>query len=68
MSFKNLDVWKLVRELVIEIHKMTLTKLPKTGSLADKVLYVSLHDKLEILGRKLNLLIQSVTKGHISEK
>ena len=125
MSTKNLDVWKLVRELVIEIHKMTLTKLPKfemfeegsqirrsiksvkstivegygrrrykqefirfltyaiasndetidhletlfeTGSLADEVLYASLHDKLEILGKKLNLLIQSVSKSHISEK
>ena len=29
MSYKNLDIWKLSRELVIEIHKMTLEKLPK---------------------------------------
>ena len=125
MSYKSLDVWKLSRELVIEIHVMTLTKLPKfemfeegsqirrsiksvkstivegygrrkykqeflrflsyaiasndetidhletlfeTGLLVDKTLYTSLHDKLVILGKKLNLLIQSVTKGHISEK
>ncbi len=29
MSYKNLDIWKLSRELVIDIHKMTLTELPK---------------------------------------
>jgi four helix bundle protein len=125
MSYKNLEVWQLVREVVIEIHQMTLTELPKfemfeegsqircsiksvkstivegygrrrykqeflrflsyaiasndetidhletlfeTGSLEDKALYVSVHDKLEILGKKLNLFIQSVSKSHVSEK
>jgi len=29
MSFKNLEIWQLARELVIDIHKMTLNKLPK---------------------------------------
>ena len=29
MSYKNLEIWKLSRELVIDIHKMTLTELPK---------------------------------------
>ena len=29
MSYKNLEIWQLVRELVIDIHKMTLDKLPK---------------------------------------
>ena len=28
MSYKNLEIWQLSRELVIEIHKITLT-LPK---------------------------------------
>jgi four helix bundle protein len=125
MSYKNLDVWKLAKKLAVEIHKMTLTGLPKfelyeegsqircsiksvkanivegygrrrykqeflrylafaiasndetidhletlfeTGSLTDKELYNSLHEKLEILGKKLKLLIQSVNQGHISEK
>jgi len=125
MSYKNLEIWKLAREVVIDIHKMTLEKLPKfeiyeegnqirkssksvkstivegygrrrykqefirylhfaiasndetidhletlfeTGSLVDKEIYDSIHDKLEILGKKLNLFIQSVEKGHISEK
>ncbi len=29
MSYKNLEVWRLARELVIAIHKMTLVELPK---------------------------------------
>jgi four helix bundle protein len=29
MSYKNLQIWKLADELAIEIHKMTLTMLPK---------------------------------------
>lgn len=29
MSYKKLEIWQLARELTIEIHKMTLTDLPK---------------------------------------
>ena len=29
MSYKKLEVWKLARELVIDIHNMTLEHLPK---------------------------------------
>ena len=29
MSYKNLEIWKLADELAVEIHEMTLTKLPK---------------------------------------
>ena len=29
MSYKNLEIWKLSRELVIDIHNMTLNELPK---------------------------------------
>jgi len=29
MSYKNLEIWQLARELVIDIHAMTLSKLPK---------------------------------------
>lgn len=29
MSYKNLDIWKLARELVIDIHKTTIHTLPK---------------------------------------
>jgi four helix bundle protein len=125
MSYKNLEIWQLARELVIDIHKMTLTKLPKfemfeegsqirkssksvrstivegygrrrykqefirfltyaiasndetvdhletlyeTKSLSDEPLYQYLHDRSDLLGKKLNLFIQSVGKGHMSEK
>ena len=40
----------------------------ETGSLTDEVLYSNLHERLEMLGRKLNSFIQSVTKEHMSEK
>ena len=29
MSYKNLEIWKLAEEIVIEVHAMTLAKLPK---------------------------------------
>lgn len=45
-----------------------LETLFETESLKDKELYETIHDKLEILGKKLNLFIQSVEKEHISER
>lgn len=125
MSYKKLEILQLARELVIDIHKMTLTKLPKfemfeersqirkssksvrstivegygrrrykqefirfltyaiasndetvdhletlyeIKSLSDEPLYQSLHNRSDLLGKKLNLFIQSVGKGHMSEK
>ncbi len=29
MSYRSLEIWQLSREIVIEIHKMTITKLPR---------------------------------------
>ena len=29
MSYRNLEIWKLSCRLVVDIHKMSLTKLPK---------------------------------------
>jgi len=117
MSYKNLEIWKLADELVVEIHEMSLTKLSKfemyeegsqirrssksvkativegygrkrykaefvkylvyslgsndettdhlenlyrTKSLQDESVYNYLHGKLEILGKKINLLIKGV--------
>ncbi len=125
MSYKNLEIWRLAREIVIDIHKMTLNNLPafemfeegrqirkssksvkssivegygrrrykqefirfltyaiasndetidhletlfETDSLTDEMLYNDQHDRLEVLGKKLNLFIQSVENGHMSEK
>ena len=120
MSYKNLEIWQEARTLVIDIHKMTLQKIPKfelyeegsqirkssksvkqtivegygrrrykrdyirfliyaissnnetidhletlyeTDSLKDEKLYKNLHDRLEILGKKLNNFIQSIEKN-----
>ena len=125
MSYKNLDIWQLARDLVVDIHKMTLEKLPKhemfeegsqirrsiksvkstivegygrraykqdfirflhmamasndetadhletlfdTGSLTDEELYQDLRERLDHLGRKLNLFIKSVNREHISDR
>jgi four helix bundle protein len=119
VSYKNLEIWQEARKLVIDIHKLTLEKLPKfelyeegsqirkssksvkstitegygrrrykqeyirfltfaiasndetldhlenlyeTGSLQDKELFENLHDRLEILGKKLNNFIKSIEK------
>ena len=29
MSYRTLEIWQMARTLVISIHEMTLTKLPK---------------------------------------
>lgn len=29
MSYKNLEVWQMARDITIRIHRMTLTELPK---------------------------------------
>lgn len=120
MSYKKLEIWQEARTLVIDIHKMTLTKLPKfemyeegsqirrsmksvksnivegygrsrykqeyikfliyslssndettdhletlfeTKSLKDEALYNNLHQRLEILGKKLNRFLQSIVNS-----
>lgn len=125
MSYKNLEIWQLARDVAIDIHRMTLNNLPKfemyeegiqirkssksvrstivegygrrrykqefikfliyaiasndetidhldtlyeTESLKDKKLYQDLSERLDKLGRKLNLFIKAVEKGHISKK
>jgi four helix bundle protein len=45
-----------------------LETLFETGSLKDKPTYDHLHARLDLLGKKLNLFLQSVERGHRSEK
>jgi four helix bundle protein len=125
LSYKNLEIWQEARSFVIDIHKMTLEKLPKfelyeeggqirkssksvrstivegygrrryqqeyirfltyaiasndetidhletlfeTGSFKDQQLYENLHDRFEILGKKLNNFIQTIEKDLINKK
>jgi len=121
MSYKKLTIWQKAGELVIDIHKMTLNKLPQfelyeegsqirrsiksvksnivegygrrrykkdfirfltyslascdettdhletlyaTESLKDEALYKNLYERLQTLGKKTNLFIQSIEKEH----
>lgn len=125
MSYRNLEIWQLVKDVVIDVHQMTLNNLPKhemyeegaqirrsiksvrsnivegygkrrykndflkylicahascnesldhleilfeTKSLKDKQIFLELHDKIDKLGAKLNIFIQSVEKSHRSKK
>jgi four helix bundle protein len=125
MSYRKLEIWQNARELVIDIHKMTLSKLPQfelyeegsqirrsikstksnivegygrrrykldyvrfltyslascdettdhletlyeTESLKDGDLYKNLHERLQILGKKINRFIQSVDAEHRTDR
>jgi four helix bundle protein len=125
MSYRDLEIWQLAREMSIEIHRMTLNNLPKfemyeegsqirrssksirsnivegywrrrykqdyirflcyaeascdettdhletlfeTGSLADKDLYETLHNRLRQLGRMINRFLSAVERKHQSPK
>jgi len=119
MSYRNLEIWRLAREVSIETHRMTfslpkfeffetgsqirrasksirsnivegygrrrykgdylkhltyaqascdetldhLETLSETGSLADDSVLQSLSGKLQLLGKKLNLFIQSIERS-----
>lgn len=45
-----------------------LEALRDCGSLVSEPLYDTLRERLDVLGRKLNLFIQAVERGHRSEK
>ena len=45
-----------------------LETLLETGSLKEKIYFENLHNRLNILGKKLNLFIQSVEKRHKGPK
>ncbi len=125
MSYRNLEIWQLSREISIKVHDLTIKHLPKfeifeegsqirrssksvralivegygkryykqdfikylisamasndetldhletlyeTGSLTDTAIYQDLFEKINLLGRKMNLFIEAVKKTHISTK
>ena len=45
-----------------------LETLFETESLTDKILYESLHSRIETLGKKINRFIQAVQSNHLSKK
>ena len=121
MSYRNLEIWRLARDLAVDIHRMSIAKLPKfemfeegaqirrsaksvrsnlvegygrrrykqefirflvyaqascdetadhldtlfeTSSLTDEALYRQLFERLNTLGKKINLFTQAVEAGH----
>jgi len=125
MSYRDLEIWKLAREIAIGMHRMTLQNLPKfetyeegsqirrsaksisanivegygrrrykqefirflvfahsscdetidhlemlfeTGSLKNEVIYRDLSFQLDLLGRKLNVFIDSVERSHRTDR
>jgi len=125
MSYRDLEIWKLAKQIAIAVHRMTLQDLPKfemyeegsqirrsmksvsanivegygrrgykqefirflvfarascdetidhlemlfeTGSLTNEVVYRDLSDRLDLLGRKLNVFIDSVERSHRTDR
>jgi four helix bundle protein len=121
MSYRDLEIWNLARQIAITVHRMTLENLPKfemcgaasqirrfaksisgnivegygrrrykqefirflvfahascdetidhlemlfaTKSLANEAVYRDLSTQLDLLGRKLNVFIESVERSH----
>ena len=120
MSYKRLEIWQMAREVVIDIHEMSLTlpgfeqfeeaqqirrssksvkscivegygrrrykadfikfliysiasndetidhleTLFETKSLEDKNVFTLLHQKIDVLGKKLNNFIKAVERSH----
>lgn len=125
MSYRDLEIWKLARQIAVAVHRMTLQDLPKfemyeegsqirrsaksisanivegygrrrykqefirflvfahgscdetidhlemlfaTGSLTNEVVYRDLSAQLDVLGRKLNVFIDSVERSHGTDR
>ena len=125
MSYRDLDIWKLARQVATAVHRMTLQDLPKfemfeegsqirrsaksisanivegfgrrrykqefirflvfahascdetiehlevlfeTGSLTNELVYRELSAQLDLLGRKLNVFIESVERSHRAQR
>jgi four helix bundle protein len=45
-----------------------LETLFETKSLTDHALFDDLHERLQVLGKKINLFLQSVERSHVSAK
>ena len=54
MSYKNLEIWQLAREVSIEIHKMTLNELPK----------FELYEEGSQIRRSMKSVRSNIVEGH----
>lgn len=68
-KYKNDFIRFLYFAMASNIEKIShLEILYETESLSDKTIFQKYHDKLNLLGKKINTFIQSVEKNHKSEK
>ena len=125
MSYRDLEIWDLARQIAVAVHRMTLQELPKfemyeegsqirrsaksvsanivegygrrrykqefirflvfahascdetiehlemlfeTGSLTNELVYRDLSAQLDLLGRKLNVFIETVERSHRTDR
>jgi|SaaInlLV_10m_DNA_2_1039722.scaffolds.fasta_scaffold28195_2 hypothetical protein len=47
MSYKNLEIWKLAKENLIQIHKMTLTELLNLKCMRKEVKFADQANQLD---------------------
>ncbi len=73
MNYKDLEIWKLAREVALQVHRMTLTKLPKfeiyeTGSQIRRAAKSIRSNIVEGYGRRRYKLdfIKHLTYSHAS--
>ena len=73
MNYKDLEIWKLAREVALQVHRMTLTKLPgfetcETGSQIRRAAKSIRSNIVEGYGRRRYKLdfIKHLTYSHAS--
>jgi four helix bundle protein len=54
MSYKNLEIWRLAQSLVVDIHQMTLTELPK----------FEMYEQASQLRRAIKLVKANIVEGY----
>jgi len=73
MSYRDLEIWQLGREMSIEIHKMTLNNLPKfemyeEGSQIRRSSKSIRSNIVEGFGKMINRFVAAVERKHQSPK
>jgi 23S rRNA-intervening sequence protein len=69
MSYRDLEIWDLARQIAVAVHRMTLQDLPKfeayeEGSQIRRSAKSIRANIVEGYGRKLNVFIDSVEHSH----
>jgi hypothetical protein len=73
MSYRELDIWKLARQIAIALHPATLQELPKfkrfeEGSQIRRSAKSISANIVEGYGRKLNVVIETLGRSHRTER